>query len=135
MGGQAVTEAQINAVNWLCQHGGDGMWDKTGVLIAAWLCSAFRNEGAGLSSDLIVQAVAATRALYGEPPALGMVTFVDVDKVRAKSDPGYCFLKAGFMHVGWTKGGLKALQLVPERMPPPDMPLGATPDMFGGAAA
>lgn len=37
----------------------------------AWVCSAFRNEGAGLSSDLIRQAVAATRAYMGVPPPYG----------------------------------------------------------------
>lgn len=34
----------------------------------AWMCSAFRNEGAGIASDMIRQAVAATRAVFGEPP-------------------------------------------------------------------
>src|SRR5215213_4045554 len=43
----------------------------------AWLCSAFRNEGAAAASTLITEAVAATRAFYGEPPPLGMVTFLD----------------------------------------------------------
>jgi len=37
----------------------------------AWVCSAFRNEGAGLSSELIIE-------------------------VRRKRDPGRCFLRAGF---------------------------------------
>ncbi|MFC3206914.1 hypothetical protein [Aquamicrobium soli] len=48
----------------------------------AWICSAFRNEAAGKATDMIVQAIAATRAHYGEPPPLGMVTFVDRDKVK-----------------------------------------------------
>lgn len=45
----------------------------------AWVCSAFRNERPDLyrSSDLIIAAVAATRARFGSPPDLGMVTFVD----------------------------------------------------------
>ena len=47
----------------------------------AWVCSAFRNEGAGRASDLIRQAVAATRAYWGEPPELGLVTFIDRRKV------------------------------------------------------
>ena len=85
----------------------------------AWVCSAFRNEGAGLSSDLIRQAVAATRAKYGMPPELGMVTFINARKVRPKRDPGYCYLKAGFEPCGTTKGGLVALQLLPDLMPDP----------------
>jgi hypothetical protein len=90
----------------------------------AWICSAFRNEGAGLSSELIVDAVAATRWFYGRPPDLGMVTFVDADKTRRKRDPGRCYRRAGFQHVGFTKGGLYALQLLPDAMPPPQKPLG-----------
>jgi len=84
----------------------------------AWINSCFRNEGAGLSSELILEAVAATRFLW-EPPSLGIVTFVNTEKVRPKKNPGYCYLKAGFIRVGKTKGGLLAFQLKPEDMPPP----------------
>jgi len=85
----------------------------------AWVCSAFRNESAALSSDLIRAAVAATRAEYGDAPALGMVTFVDTKKTRRKRDPGRCYLRAGFRNCGHTKGGLVALQLLAEDMPQP----------------
>ena len=88
----------------------------------AWVCSAFRNESIYLSSDLIREAVAATLHLYGSPPDLGMITFVNADKVRKKRDPGRCYKKAGFKVVGVTKGGLIALQLLPV-----DMPLAAPP--------
>jgi len=30
---------------------------------------------------------------------------------------GYCYLKAGFKHVGFTKGGLWAWQMLPSEMP------------------
>jgi len=44
----------------------------------AWVNSCFRNESRQvLSSELIREAVAATRAYWGEPPPLGMITFVD----------------------------------------------------------
>lgn len=85
----------------------------------AWVCSAFRNEGGTLSSALIVAAVAATRARWGDTPDLGMITFVNAAKVRRKRDPGRCFLRAGFQRVGETQGGLIALQLLPAEMPPP----------------
>lgn len=88
----------------------------------AWVCSAFRNEGEQLSSELIREAVAITRGHYGEPPALGMITFVDTNKTRRKRDPGRCYRRAGFRHVGHTKGGLVALQLLPADMPPPQRP-------------
>jgi len=84
----------------------------------AWVNSLFRNEGAGLSSDLIVAAVAHTRAVWSPPP-LGIVTFVDPDKVRRKRDPGRCYRRAGFDHVGYTAAGLWTYQLLPDAMPPP----------------
>ena len=82
----------------------------------AWVNSLFRNEGAGLSSDLIREAVAKTCGVWF-PPDLGMITFVDSSKVRRKRDPGRCYLKAGFRHVGQTKGGLLAFQMLPQDMP------------------
>jgi hypothetical protein len=99
----------------------------------AWICSCFRNEGPTLSSLLIRDAVAATRHLFGEAPSLGMVTFVDRDKTRPKRDPGYCYLRAGFRNVGFTKGGLVALQLLPHEMPPAIAPIGEF-DFARGAA-
>ena len=90
----------------------------------AWVNSIFRNEGPHLSSELIREAVACTRWTW-EPPELGIVTFVDAGKVRRKRDPGRCYLRAGFQHVGFTKGGLYAFQLLPEAMPEPMMPCNA----------
>jgi hypothetical protein len=84
----------------------------------AWVNSLFRNESAHLSSELIREAIAATCALW-EPPPLGLITFVDAGKVRPKRDPGRCYVRAGFKRVGYTKGGLVALQLLPADMPLP----------------
>ena len=72
---------------------------------------------------MIRQAVAATRAELGEPPPLGMITFVDTKKVKptmvhGKRTWGRTYQLAGFRPVGKTKGGLLALQLLPEDMPP-----------------
>jgi hypothetical protein len=92
----------------------------------AWQCSAFRREGGERASDLIRSAVAATRWRFGEAPELGMVTFIDVAKVRHKRDPGRCFLRAGFEPAGYTLDrGLLALRLGPEAMPDPEPPVGA----------
>lgn len=90
----------------------------------AWICSAFRSEGAGRASELILEAVAATRAHYGDPPAFGMVTFINRDEVqpimvRGEKVWGWTWRKAGFVEVGETKGGLLALQLAPDAMPGP----------------
>jgi len=89
----------------------------------AWINSLFRNEGAGLSSDLIRMAVAVTAWKWPDVPPLGIVTFVDAARVRHKRDPGRCYVRAGVRHVGTTKGGLLALQLLPCDMPPPERPI------------
>lgn len=90
----------------------------------AWVCSAFRNERPDLylSSALITDAIAATCSLWA-PPDLGMITFVDRDKTRRKRDPGRCYRRAGFVEVGETAGGLVALQLTPDKMPPASPPI------------
>jgi hypothetical protein len=97
----------------------------------AWVCSAFRSEGAGRASTLITQAVAATVSHYGPAPDLGMITFIDRKKVkptmvRGKATWGWTYLKAGFRNVGETKGGLLALQLLPVDMPPQLQPAPCT---------
>ena len=38
-------------------------------------------------------------------------------KVRPKRTPGYCYLMAGFRHVGFTKAGLWTYQMLPDEMP------------------
>lgn len=83
----------------------------------AWMCTMFHNESPVLSSTLIREAVAVTRGIWTQPPSLGMVTFVDRAKVKKKRDFGYCYLRAGWEHCGFTKGGLVALKLPLERMP------------------
>lgn len=89
----------------------------------AWVNSLFRSEGAGIASELILDAVAATRAHYGEPPALGMVTFINRKMVRpviVRGEPvwGWTYRKAGFVEVGETATrGYLALQLLPDAMP------------------
>lgn len=102
----------------------------------AWVCSAFRNQRRDLflSSDLIIEALAATR-WYWDPPDEGMITFIDPTKTKHKRDPGRCFRRAGF-HVSGTapccdfkppatEGGLVALHMAPWQFPPAAQPVGA----------
>lgn len=100
-------------------------WQKyvrTEWWLDAWVCSLFRNEGAGLSSELIAEATAATRAAWGDPPPRGFVTFVNADKVKPKQHPGYCFRVAGWREVGRTAAGLVVLQLRAADFPEPREP-------------
>jgi hypothetical protein len=73
-------------------------------------CAVFRNEGAGLSSDLIRGADAAAWERW---PGLRLFTFVDPKRTRHKRDPGRCFLRAGWRHAGWSKTGLRILECFP----------------------
>lgn len=105
------------------------------VWAGAWINSLFRKECGGQASIAIRQAVAATRWRWPDVPALGMVSFVDSKKVpgvkrRGKTIFGYCYLKAGFKHVGFTKAGLWAWQLLPVDMPAAEAPLGAAARVF-----
>jgi len=93
----------------------------------AWVNSCFRNESESLSSDLIREAVAVTRWYWPDVPPLGIVTFVDVSKVRHKRDPGRCYVRAGFTRLKeTTKGGLIVLQMIPSEMPDAIQPPGTT---------
>jgi hypothetical protein len=90
----------------------------------AWVNSLFRKECDGLASDYINAAVAATRAEWADVPERGMVTFIDPNhvkerKVRGRQAIGLSYFEAGFVHVGYTKAGLWAMQLAPDRMPEP----------------
>jgi len=105
----------------------------------AWVNSLFRREGGPhLASDLIRGAVAHTRARWPNVPELGIVSFVDPAKTEGKDIPGWCYLRAGWSHVGFTKAGLWVYQQLPERrikrrskpMPPPSPVPGWQPSLF-----
>jgi len=72
-------------------------------------CSLFRNEGAGLSSELLLEAEALARARW--PDASRLYTYVDPRKIRS-TNPGYCFQKAGWRKCGQTRGGLIILEKI-----------------------
>lgn len=62
-------------------------------------CAIFRNEGAGLASDLIRAAMELAWERWG-PRRL--YTYVNPRRVRS-ANPGYCFLQAGWRRCGVTK--------------------------------
>lgn len=73
-------------------------------------CAAFRNESPCRSSDLILQADQIADCLW---PDRRHYTYVDPAKI-ASTNPGFCFIAAGWNRCGRTKGGLVIL----ERLPP-----------------
>ena len=80
---------------------------------------------------MILEAIAATRWMWGDPPDEGMITFVNRSKVKSKKNPGYCYLIAGFSPAGRTKTRkLHTLHIGPELMPEPEAPIGAELTLF-----
>lgn len=71
-------------------------------------CAVFRNESQMLSSMLILEA---ERVAHCRWPGDRLFTFVAADKIRS-SNPGCCFLKAGWRKCGKTKGGLQILEKI-----------------------
>ena len=69
-------------------------------------CAVFRNEGAGLSSDLIQEA---DRVAWERWPGERLYTYVNAGRVKSRN-PGYCFIKAGWRRCGVTKSGLVILE-------------------------
>ena len=110
----------------------------------AWVNQLFRREGGPYrASDLITWAVAHTRNRWPVAPELGIVTFVDEDKTEVKPVPGWCYVRAGWSHVGFTAAGLWVYQQLPDRkikrrsrpMPAPEPVPHSQGVLFGGEAA
>ena len=71
-------------------------------------CAVFRNEGRIRSSDLIRQADAIADHVW---PGRRHYTYVNPKAVRS-TNPGFCFMAAGWRRCGLTKGGLVVLERV-----------------------
>jgi hypothetical protein len=59
-------------------------------------CAVFRNEGAGVASELIREACTLAWERW---PGERLYTYVNAAKVRRSRTPGRCFLKAGWRYV------------------------------------
>lgn len=76
-------------------------------------CAFFRNEGPRLSSDLILEAESIAWARW---PGERFYTYVDSRRVKS-TNPGYCFLMAGWRKCGLTKvRKLTILEKLPDGM-------------------
>lgn len=69
-------------------------------------CAVFRNESPHRSSDLILQADQIADCVW---PGCRHYTYVDPQKI-ASTNPGFCFLAAGWRRCGRTKGGLLIME-------------------------
>lgn len=95
--------------------------DAAGLVVFAWVwprlrdddrhgyhCTLFRNESDRLSSDIILEAERWAVSAWGPGPAW---TFVDPRKVRS-SNPGFCYLCAGWHRAGLTAANKRPPKLV-----------------------
>ena len=73
-------------------------------------CAVFRNESQHLSSEMIREAMGYAWERW---PGERLYTTINAKKIRS-TNPGYCFLMAGWRRVGITKGGLLILEALPE---------------------
>lgn len=71
-------------------------------------CAVFRNESPHQSSELIRQADSIADCLW---PDSRHYTYVRPEAVKS-SNPGFCFLKAGWRKCGRTKGGLLIMERI-----------------------
>jgi transposase len=76
-------------------------------------CTLFRNESQTLSSQLVRQADAIADHCW---PGERHYTFVNPEAVRS-SNPGYCFLAAGWRRCGETQRGLLILERIADSTP------------------
>lgn len=85
---------------WMFPDSSMRMDDQTG-----YNCAIFRNESPRLASEVILEAEQHAIDYWGPNR---MYTYVDPSKVRS-SNPGYCYLKAGWHPHGYSKGGKRLL--------------------------
>jgi len=72
-------------------------------------CAIFRNEGAVLSSDLIREADEHADRRW--PSERRHYTYINPKKIRS-TNPGFCFLAAGWARCGQTAKGLLVLERI-----------------------
>ena len=72
-------------------------------------CTVFRNEGPQLSSELVKMADELADLRW---PQERHFTYVNPGKIQS-TNPGYCFLAAGWRRCGVSKGGLVILERPP----------------------
>lgn len=72
------------------------------------ICTLFRNESTVLSSDLIREA---DDLAWGRWPGARLFTYVDPAEIRS-SNPGYCFLRAGWRVCGRSVEGKVILEVL-----------------------
>lgn len=131
VGQEIVLVTQCGRAVWACVYqrtpcalgtgisrGRDGRTDSKPRYL--WRNMMFRNLGAGLSSDLIKDALKMTYfhwvLRYGSLPSERLRTEIDIRRIKS-TNPGFCYIKAG-----WERGIIRNFKLF---LWAPDLPLAA----------
>lgn len=101
-----VTVDERAVFGWWRPHPDSGLTAMNGL--DGWTCTIFRNEGREQSSRLILCAEAYLMALGLTCGPDGFISYVDVRKIRS-TNPGFCFLMAGWKKTGWSADRRKRL--------------------------
>lgn len=72
-------------------------------------CAVFRNESRHMSSEMIREACVIAWERW---PGQRLYTTVNPKEIRS-TNPGFCFIQAGWRKCGWTKKGLLILEVIP----------------------
>ena len=86
----------------------DAIDQRTGEKQRGTCCTLFRNESQHQSSELIRQADRIADFCW---PGERHYSYVNAEKVRS-TNPGFCFIAAGWKRCGRTKGGLIILERI-----------------------
>lgn len=95
---------------WWRPHPSSGIKAMNGL--DGWTCTIFRNCSRWLSSCMILEAEAKLLASGVTVGPTGFITYVWDAKVQS-SNPGYCFLMAGYERAGRSADGKKTLLIKP----------------------
>lgn len=101
-----VLRSECGGAMWVWRKFIDDADDGSGQPQRGINCSVFRNETAWLASELVRQADRIADFCW---PGERHYTYVDASAVRS-TNPGFCFLKAGWRRCGVTRGGLLILE-------------------------
>jgi len=93
------------SAGWVWHRPAQGKASRMDGYDGFYNCSFFRNESPILSSVLIQEAIQWALKVWGNP-VKGFDTYVWPAKIKS-SNPGYCYLQAGWLKDGWSKDGLK----------------------------
>lgn len=107
-----ISKGKDAAWGWWRPHPRSGIKAMNGK--DGWTCSVFANHGAVLSSELIIDAELALKALDGDGLTAapcgpdGMLSYVWRARVKSPN-PGYCYKVAGWKKIGTCARGTKDL--------------------------